>query len=71
MGWWGRRRILQSERRLKNGGMVLQSNKARDVWLRASNWAGFYEAEGQADFDCFCRCLKRKESFPVSRMSQW
>ena len=24
----------------------------------------------QPDFDCFLRCLKRKESFPVSSMSQ-
>ncbi len=24
-----------------------------------------------ADLDCFLRCLKRKDSFPVSRMSQW
>ena len=25
----------------------------------------------QAVFGCFLRCLKRNESFPVSRMSQW
>ena len=25
----------------------------------------------QAGFGCFLRCLKRKDSFPVSRMSQW
>ena len=25
----------------------------------------------EAAFGCFLRCLKRKESFPVSRMSQW
>jgi hypothetical protein len=70
MDWQGRRRPYQSEGRLKNGGMGLQPNKAGDAWLREPNRVGSYEAEGQADFGCFCRCLKRQLSLPVSRMSQ-